>query len=193
MACGRYLKLKKVVGPFLGFLPWLGLALCLGLPTLVAAQAPASTTPAWVSTTPDLVLVQKSKRKLYLLRGEEVLKEYPIALGFNPIGDKEREGDGRTPEGRYILDWRNPDSKFYRSIHISYPNETDIREAAFPEEVLGEYIMIHGSPDWVPSSEWAANWLQKENWTEGCIAVTNEEMDEIWRLVPDGTPIEIWP
>lgn len=142
---------------------------------------------------PDLVLVEKSVKKLYLINKGKVLKEYPIALGKNPVGHKKEEGDGRTPEGRYVLDWRNPDSRFYRSIHISYPNEVDRESATNHQKPAGEYIMIHGSPGWVPSSEWAANYLQKKDWTDGCIAVTNEQMDEIWQLVADGTPIEILP
>jgi murein L,D-transpeptidase YafK len=145
------------------------------------------------STTPDLVKVDKSEKKLYLLRDGEVIKEYPVALGKNPVGHKKEEGDGRTPEGSYVLDWRKSNSKFYRSIHISYPNELDKEWASDRQKPPGSYIMIHGSPSWVPSSEWAAKWLQPDNWTEGCIAVTNDQMDEIWNLVADGTPIEIWP
>ena len=142
---------------------------------------------------PDLVLVEKSEKKLYLMSNGKIIREYSIALGKNPQGHKVEEGDGRTPEGRYTLDWRNPQSRFYRSIHISYPNDKDKRWAHDRQKPPGAYIMIHGSPEWVPSSEWAENWLQNTDWTDGCIAVTNEEMDEIWNLVADGTPIEIWP
>lgn len=142
---------------------------------------------------PDKVLVQKAQKKLQLLHGGNVIKEYPIALGKNPVGHKKEEGDGRTPEGKYVLDWRKKDSKYYRAIHISYPNEEDIAQAEAREVDPGGYIMIHGSPSWVPSSEWARDWLNKEDWTEGCIAVTNDIMDEIWQLVQDGTPIEIRP
>ena len=145
------------------------------------------------SASPDLVLVEKSQKKLYLLNSGQVIKEYPIALGKNPVGHKRESGDGRTPEGRYILDWRNPSSRFYRAIHISYPNDQDIQRAAAANRDPGEAIMIHGSPAWVPSVEWAKQWLHQEDWTEGCIAVTNDIMDEIWTLVKDGTPIEIRP
>lgn len=140
----------------------------------------------------DRVLVEKARKRMLLLRGDAVVREYAIALGKNPVGHKKEEGDGKTPEGRYILDWRNPESKFHRSIHISYPNDADISSAEAAGRDPGEYIMIHGSPDWVPSSDWARKWYNKD-WTDGCIAVTNDEMDEIWRLVADGTPIEIKP
>ncbi|MAT50099.1 MAG: hypothetical protein CMK32_02820 [Porticoccaceae bacterium] len=141
----------------------------------------------------DKVLVDKSHKRLYLIRGGEVLRDYPIVLGKNPVGHKERAGDGKTPEGEYTLDWRNPDSKFYRSIHISYPNERDMQKAQERQQDPGDLIMIHGSPAWVPSVQWAKQWLHREDWTDGCIAVTNDIMDEIWNLVPDGTPIVIRP
>ena len=142
---------------------------------------------------PDLVVVEKSEKTLYLLRAGRVVKAFPIALGKNPVGHKYEAGDGKTPEGRYTLDWRNPESKYYRSIHISYPNQQDLALAEANNRNPGEAIMIHGTPAWVPSSEWAKNWLNKEDWTEGCIAVANDDMDEIWNLVKDGTPIEIRP
>jgi len=141
----------------------------------------------------DMVLVEKSAKTLYLLDDGHVLRRYPIALGKNPVGHKQEAGDGRTPEGRYILDWRNPKSQFYRAIHISYPNDQDLERAQAANRDPGNLIMIHGSPEWVPSPEWAKQWLYKEDWTEGCIAVTNDIMDEIWHLVKDGTPIEIRP
>lgn len=157
---------------------------------LCCQQALAS---SYARTKPDMVLVDKSDKKLYLLSGGEVVREYAVALGKNPRGHKFEEGDGKTPEGRYILDWRNPQSKFYRSIHISYPNDMDKRWARDRQKPPGDFIMIHGSPEWVPSPEWADEYLQSENWTDGCIAVTNDIMDEIWELVDNGTPIEIWP
>jgi L,D-transpeptidase catalytic domain len=141
----------------------------------------------------DRVLVMKSAKKLFLMTGKRVFREYPIVLGKNPVGHKVQEGDGRTPEGQYVLDWRNPGSKFYRSIHISYPNDQDLAQAEANNRDPGKHIMIHGSPAWVPSVEWAKQWLQQEDWTDGCIAVTNDVMDEIWQLVKDGTPIEIQP
>ncbi|MFA5495256.1 MAG: L,D-transpeptidase family protein [Porticoccaceae bacterium] len=164
----------------------------LGLPVAVSASGlVVRSVPA--TGTVDMVLVEKSAKTLYLLDNGQILRRYPIALGKNPVGHKQSAGDGRTPEGRYTLDWRNPDSRFYRSIHISYPNEQDLQVARAGNRDPGNLIMIHGSPDWVPSVEWAKQWLHKEDWTEGCIAVTNDIMDEIWQLVKDGTPIEIRP
>ncbi len=130
------------------------------------------------------MVVHKSRRELLLLRGESVLRAYRVALGPNPSGPKAREGDGRTPEGRYVIDRRNPKSAYYLSLHISYPNEADRAQAAALAVAPGGDIMIHGVRPGV---------RHPEDWTQGCIAVTNEEMDEIWNLVPDGTPIEIHP
>ena len=132
----------------------------------------------------DRVLVDKSERRLYLLRDGGVLGWAPVSLGRDPDGPKLKQGDRRTPEGDYLLDWRNPVSRFYRAIHISYPNETDLRRAFEAGADPGGAIFIHGTPDPV---------LQGRDWTTGCIAVSNEDMDLIWTLVPDGTPITIRP
>jgi len=115
-----------------------------------------------------------------LLRGEKVLRTYRIALGREPVGAKRQEGDGRTPEGRYRVDWRNPQSKYHLSLHISYPEAADAERAKAEGVEPGGEIMIHG---------WRAE--AEGDWTQGCIAVRNEEMDEIWRLVPDGTAVLI--
>ena len=131
----------------------------------------------------DLILVSKKRRQLVLLRGEKVLRTYRIALGREPVGAKLQEGDGRTPEGRYTIDWRNPRSKYHLSLHISYPDAADGERARAAGVDPGGEIMIHGWKDGVGEGDW----------TEGCIAVRNEEMDEIWSLVPDGTPIVIEP
>ena len=139
----------------------------------------------------DYVLVKKRQRKLYLYSGDSVVKTYPIALGKEPKGQKIREGDSRTPEGLYTLDWRNPTSKFYRSIHVSYPNVTQRRSAKEAGVDPGGAIMIHGQP-----SDWAERiqlTFAHKDWTEGCIAVENQAMLEIWDLVRDGTPIKIDP
>ena len=139
----------------------------------------------------DYVVVKKSERKLYLYRGAEILKTYRIALGKQPDGHKIREGDSRTPEGIYILDWRNPNSKFYRSIHVSYPSKMDYHDARERGDSPGGAIMIHGQPSsWVEKTKLLFN---QDDWTEGCIAVQNHEMDEIWNAVNDGTTIEIIP
>ena len=128
------------------------------------------------------MLVNKKKREMVLLRGESVLRTYRIALGREPVGPKRQEGDGRTPEGRYIIDWRNAQSKYHLSLHISYPDAADVARAREAGVDPGGDIMIHGLPDGV---------RKEGDWTQGCIAVTDEEMDEIWGLVEEGTPIWI--
>ena len=151
----------------------------------------ASTEDATTIDKADYVVVKKAERKLYLYRGSEILKTYRIALGKQPDGHKTREGDSRTPEGIYTLDWRNPNSRFYRSIHVSYPSKTDHRDARERGDSPGGAIMIHGQPsNWVEKTSLLFN---QDDWTEGCIAVQDHEMDEIWEAVEDGTPIEIIP
>ncbi len=136
------------------------------------------------------VLVKKQERRLYLLAGDEVIRSYRIGLGDNPSGHKLYEGDERTPEGEYTLDWRNSESDFYKSIHISYPNEKDRELASAWGLNPGGSIMIHGLPNDAEGMEFAYRGL---DWTDGCIAVSNKEIDEIWQLVADGTPIRILP
>lgn len=136
------------------------------------------------------VVVRKEERRLYLLDGDEVIRSYRIGLGDNPSGHKLYEGDERTPEGDYTLDWRNSNSDFYKSIHISYPNEEDRELASAWGLNPGGSIMIHGLPNDTEGMEFAYLGL---DWTDGCIAVSNQEMDEIWQLVSDGTPIRILP
>lgn len=138
----------------------------------------------------DKVLVTKGDRRLYLLRADKVIRVYRIALGWNPSGPKLREGDGRTPEGLYWLDRRNPNSAFYRSIHISYPTPADLERARERRVSPGGDIMIHGLSE--ERRRLGRNHV-RQDWTWGCIAVTDREMDEIWALVDDGTPIEILP
>ena len=139
----------------------------------------------------DYVLVKKGERKLYLYSGDHVVKSYSVALGREPKGQKIREGDSRTPEGLYTLDWRNPTSKFFRSIHVSYPNISQRRTAKEAGVDPGGAIMIHGQPsDWVERIKLT---FAHTDWTEGCIAVENQDMLEIWDLVRDGTPIKIDP
>jgi murein L,D-transpeptidase YafK len=136
----------------------------------------------------ELVRVEKSNRQLELIGGGQILRRYSIALGGDPVGHKHREGDERTPEGRYVLDWRNPNSVAHRSIHISYPNADDKAAAKARGVDPGGFIMIHGQPN---GFGWLGRLLQMVDWTDGCIAVTNADMDEIWTMVADGTPIEI--
>lgn len=138
----------------------------------------------------DYVVVKKSEKKMYLLSHNIKVKEYHIALGGNPFGHKRQEGDQRTPEGKYFLDYKKADSAYYKSIHISYPNENDKAAAAKAGVKPGGQIMIHGQKN---DPDWLASVAQQFNWTAGCIAVTNPEMSEIWDLVAVGTPIEILP
>ena len=146
--------------------------------------------PASALQKADLVLVIKSQKKMYLKNGEKTLKEYEVVFGANPTGHKEKEGDERTPEGKYILDYKKSDSAYYKAIHISYPNEEDIKKAKENGVNPGGQIMIHGQRNYFG---WLSFIMQWFNWTDGCIAVTNSEMDEIWNTVDVGTPIEIRP
>ena len=138
----------------------------------------------------DFVLVIKSESKLYLKRDGKTLKEFHVVFGDNPNGHKLREGDKKTPEGRYILDYKNEESTFYKSIHISYPNEQDTRRAKEWGVDPGGLIMIHGQTNGLG---WLSFIIQLFNWTDGCIALSNNDMDEVWKAVDVGTPIEIKP
>lgn len=140
------------------------------------------------------VKVYKSDRIVKLMHHDQDIRTYPMRLGFNPIGHKVKEGDGKTPEGRYILDWRNPNSAFYKSLHVSYPNQQDKSKANQLGVSPGGDIMIHGSAtrsqvEKLPS---LMTYLPRNDWTWGCIAVRNIDMDEIWKLVDDGTVISIY-
>lgn len=138
----------------------------------------------------DQVVVVKSTRTLTLLANSKTVRTYKVALGSEPVGAKEHEGDHKTPEGEYVLDRRNSKSRFYRSIHISYPNEQDRKRAAQAGVSPGGDIMVHGLPN---GFGWLGATHREKDWTDGCVAVTDKEMDEIWDLVRDGTPIEIRP
>ncbi|MDJ0948052.1 MAG: L,D-transpeptidase family protein [Alphaproteobacteria bacterium] len=169
---------------------WVRLLVVLGV---LASASCAPPRPPKVEPLPlaaDRVIVLKGERRLVLLNQGQEVRSYQIALGRNPVGRKEHKGDGRTPEGTYVLDWRNPRSEFYRSIHISYPNGEDVMRARQRGVSPGGDIMIHGLPNHLAGIDGDhAKW----DWTEGCIAVKNEEMDEIWQAVADGTIIEIRP
>lgn len=138
----------------------------------------------------DEVIVEKAARKLHLLRNGKPFRTFDIALGIAPVGDKEQEGDAKTPEGRYLLDVRNPNSEFFLSIHISYPDAEDRRRARAQGLDPGGQIMIHGQPNEPTYSE---AYYRTADWTNGCIAVSNSDMIDIWLMTPDGTPIEIRP
>jgi murein L,D-transpeptidase YafK len=138
----------------------------------------------------DLVLVKKGERKMYLIKNEKPFREYKVALGANPKGHKQREGDERTPEGKYILDQKRSKSAFYKAIRISYPNAQDKERAKESGVNPGGLIMIHGQKN---GFGWLGSITQSFDWTDGCIAVKNDEMNEIWASVDEGTPIIIEP
>ena len=164
--------------------------------TFVSLGGPASAASGDVAMlTPlkaDRLVVLKGERRLVLMRGDRVLKVYRVALGRYPKGHKTREGDAKTPEGTYTVDYRidSDRSKFYRALHISYPNRKDRANARRLGVDPGGQIMIHGLP-----TKWSAKEVghPRLDWTQGCIALTNREMDEIWAMVADGTEIEIHP
>ena len=138
----------------------------------------------------ERVVVYKSRHVMQLLKGNEVIRSYHVALGRNPLGRKSMAGDCRTPEGTYFIDRHNKESRFYKSLHISYPNNLDLARAKTRGVSPGGSIMIHGLPR---GFEDLGDLHFRRNWTKGCIAVNNAEIDEIWKLVADGTPITINP
>ena len=148
--------------------------------TLDASQLPIA----------DRVVVRKSLRRLYLMRGTTVLRSYKVALGLNPIGQKERSGDYRTPEGRYHLTRRNPRSDYFLSIQVSYPNDADVRRAQRHRWETGGSIMIHGLPNRLKRPP---EYYERYDWTDGCIAVSDSDMLEIWLMTRENTPIDILP
>ena len=138
----------------------------------------------------DRIVVLKNDHKMLLYANGQVIRTYKVALGRGGLEKRERAGDHRVPEGTYVIDWRNPNSRYHLSLHISYPNPAD-RERAKPLGVdPGGDIMIHGLPN---GRGWIGRLHRLVDWTQGCVAVTDSEIEEIWKLVPDGTPIEIRP
>jgi murein L,D-transpeptidase YafK len=156
---------------------------------LLVALATAQSVPPTLLRA-DHVVVLKKKRRLELISEGKVVKTYKVALGGDPVGPKTKQGDHRTPEGMYVLDFRNAHSQFYKSMHISYPGEHERAVARQKGVSPGGDVFVHGLPNGYGAIG-AAHRLR--DWTDGCIAVTNEEIDEIWKAVPDGTPIEIKP
>jgi len=138
----------------------------------------------------DRIVVQKAKRQLDLFSHGKLLRSYKVALGKNPVGAKTRQGDMRTPEGSYTIDGHYPQSEYHRALHISYPNPADRAQARKLGVDPGGDIMIHGLPN---GQGYIGKAHRLWDWTQGCIAVTDEEIEEIYRLVPNGTPVEIRP
>ena len=162
-------------------------------------SAPSQKTTAlsinWQQVTIDEVHVYKAQRQVQVLQKGVVIKTYAMRLGFAPIGHKTTEGDGKTPEGSYTLDWRNPNSQFYKSLHISYPNANDKAQARARGVSAGGDVMIHGSSNLPQGKPQQAmyDYLPREDWTHGCVAVSNQDMDELWAHVKNGTKIVIYP
>ena len=165
-----------------------GLTAALGGAALVSGGAAEPPPMAPASERIDLIKVDKSERRLELWRDGRKVREYAIALGASPLGHKTQEGDERTPVGDYAIDWRNPNSSYHLSLHISYPNADDVAEARRRGVSPGGDIMVHGLPNG-PVAAFVAH--PETDWTDGCIAVTDAEIREIWALAPDGTPIRI--
>ena len=138
----------------------------------------------------DSIVVEKGRRTMTLYHQGFPVRTYGIALGKEPKGDKVQQGDGRTPEGLFYIDSRNPGSKYHRSLHISYPDVAHMRRANALGVPAGGDVMIHGLPK---GYEKFGAQHREWDWTEGCVAVTNEEIEEIWGAIPDGTPIQIKP
>jgi murein L,D-transpeptidase YafK len=157
----------------------LGALPLLGAPAIVRAAPPV-----------DLVAVYKGLRTMHLMHKEQPVRTYRVAIGRRPHGHKQQQGDGRTPEGLYLLDGRNPNSAFHLSIRISYPNAKDSANAWARGVPPGNNIMIHGLPNGFTADQIGH---PEYDWTDGCVAVTNAEMGEIWDLVRDGTPIVLLP
>lgn len=183
--------------------PWLAtllvaLSAVVGAPS--AAAATASATPGFDARTARLrdsdlpiathVVVHKGERRLEIFQGDEQLREFRIALGGDPTGHKQFEGDSRTPEGRYMLGARNPRSEFFLSMHVSYPNAADTARARRMGRSPGGMIMVHGQPN---EPKRSPRYYDSEDWTDGCIALSNADMMEFWLLVPSNTPIDIRP
>ena len=174
----------------------LAASLVLGL-TIVAVHADTlpEAQPAMLNANDklppvDRVVVHKGERRMMLMRGGNIVRSYHIQLGLNPVGQKERSGDFRTPEGTYRLERRNPRSDFFLSIQVSYPNQDDLRRAHRRHWDTGGSIMIHGLPNLLKHDP---DYYQNHDWTDGCIAVSNADMVEIWMLTPDAVPIDILP
>jgi murein L,D-transpeptidase YafK len=155
----------------------------------VTISACSKTEPVKEFPPVDRVVVRKAERQLLLMHGGKVERSYHVALGLNPVGPKERSGDSRTPEGRYRLE-HSPHSDYFLSIKVSYPNEADIERARAHHWDPGGDIMIHGRPNLLKHEP---EYYAGHDWTDGCIALSNADMAEIWRLTPEGIPIDILP
>lgn len=155
---------------------------------IAVPQKTAGEYPLPIGTLADSLVVFKSGRKMLLYNDNILLKSYNISLGDNPVGHKEKEGDEKTPEGLYMINGRNPNSKYHLSLRISYPNELDKMNALANGYSPGGDIMIHGLPN---TTGFLEGYFINRDWTNGCIAVNDKEIEELWNAVKDGTPILI--
>jgi murein L,D-transpeptidase YafK len=161
------------------------LSLLCAAATLTAGSAYATSI-----ASADRIVVRKSERKLYLYSGSQLLASYKVELGLAPVGQKEREHDFRTPEGHYFLERRNTRSDYFLSLQVSYPNREDEIRAHKNRWAPGGSIMIHGLPN---TLKHPANWYATSDWTDGCIALSNSDMVEVWMRTQDNIPIDIYP
>jgi murein L,D-transpeptidase YafK len=170
---------------------WRRLGIFLRVLTLLAAFAPyPRAVLADEPAAADHVVVHKAEHKLYLYHGTQLLGVYKVALGLSPVGQKERERDFRTPEGRYFLARRNTRSDYFLAIQVSYPNKEDEQRAHKKGWAPGGSIMIHGFPN---APHHPAAYYENSDWTDGCIALSNSDMVEVWMRTQDNIPIDIYP
>ena len=162
-------------------------AICLALCSITSTLPAQQSAPVQKA---DSILILKKDHVIELLAGGKVIRTYKVALGQGGLAPKEREGDARTPEGHYTIDARTAESHYHKALHVSYPNPEDRKRAAKLGVAPGGAIMIHGLPN---GKGWVGARHRLYDWTLGCIAVTDEEIDEVWELVPVGTPVEIRP
>jgi murein L,D-transpeptidase YafK len=151
------------------------------------ASGGASATSSFLA---DTILIVKHERKLYLLRDNSPLRSYRIALGLTPVGAKERRWDFRTPEGSYIIDFRNEHSHYFKALHISYPSTADLKRSAELHQPVGGDIFIHGAPNQPTKPD---SYYETRDWTNGCIALSNQDLQDVWELTSGRTRVEILP
>jgi hypothetical protein len=184
--CGQVIKIIDVIGKIIATIMTSVVVCALA----VYLYAHHNWDPMPGGTAIDRIVVEKSARKLSIFRDDRQLKTYRVALGRSPVGPKEKEGDMKTPEGIYKIDSRNAQSSFHLALHISYPSDEDNQRAAARGVSAGFDIMVHGIQN---GRGWIGAFHRWKNWTAGCLALTDEEIEELWRVTPDGTTIEIRP
>lgn len=190
MKDGFFKKEAKILLWIALVVPVIGVIAAIVIPYLVQSRESHHPLAAVNAVKADKILIKKKARMLTLFSKGHIIKSYRVALGRTPEGAKEMEGDNKTPEGAYTIDFRNTKSNYHLALHISYPNTQDIQRAKLQGVSPGGNIMIHGIRSGLG---WIGKFHRKLDWTKGCIAVTNDEIDEIGRLVANGTSVEIRP